>query len=738
MKKQALTNWKSKVDMLKKKGSSKKTSVTPKIIPDIPAKPIQVELADKFNILDNTVVDTPNEELVSLIDNYFENLLYSNEKTINSDFLSQVFWFHKDFNITNIIIKHLENFLKDKKVHIRNNIKKGVFELKTGLNNLIQNYIDKITEFSIHIRDKEYIIKLALTKLYEQIISEPALINYLKIELSTLTNENKPEIKKLTLTLHTISTVNTQLKSYQWFLLLISSSILSLAQEIIDKNYPVSESFQEIIKFREILALYEKVEEYYLFVNIDTTIIETPIFNDIINIIFNYIIKIINGCSIKQVASLINNNKKLLKNIFNSPTLQTKASQDMFSTTFIKNMTKVSIDKCDLYDAINYFMSINTLVSDASKSKVIIGNQISQYISTEECQNLILRIINQSIVSNKNNQINEIINFCFYIKDKDKFVDKYNKALICRLLDKPVIGSELQVVELLARSFVNRSSSIVIYSPNFLISQIASLWNKTQKILTDASMSLKDRESFNALASINKNYNFVTSSYNNWDINQQEGVVSSDLILLNTDYELSNILYNYNQFYNDRYINKRKLLWYPHFGKITFDYLGIEMTMLPIQFMIIEYVHNQGRVSKDNLFDFSLLSGYNHSFKNALISSLLYGGILYQENDFIQISTSYNNVDNYITIFFNTTDYSNIWEKKRVDEFVLSRIDILSTWVNHFVKHTPMILAELYLKIKTRITIFDFDIGLLEEVVNIMIKKDYITYVSDKIHKIVY
>ena len=102
MKKQALTHWKNKTDMIKNK-SSKKRPITPEIIPDIPVNPIQVDLADKFNILDNTVVDTPSEELVSLIDNYFENLLYSNEKTLNSDFLSQVFWFHKDFNITNII-----------------------------------------------------------------------------------------------------------------------------------------------------------------------------------------------------------------------------------------------------------------------------------------------------------------------------------------------------------------------------------------------------------------------------------------------------------------------------------------------------------------------------------------------------------------------------------------------------------------------------------------------------------
>jgi len=84
-------------------------------------------MKDKFNIIQNDVSHINLEELTSLIDNYFENLLYSNERVIHSDLISQILWFRKDFDSTQIILRHLENYLKEKKASIRNSIKKGSF-----------------------------------------------------------------------------------------------------------------------------------------------------------------------------------------------------------------------------------------------------------------------------------------------------------------------------------------------------------------------------------------------------------------------------------------------------------------------------------------------------------------------------------------------------------------------------------------------------------------------------------
>ena len=69
--------------------------------------PVIPSMKDKFNIIKNDVELINIEELTSLIDNYFENLLYSNERVIHSDLISQILWFRKDFDSSQIILRHL-------------------------------------------------------------------------------------------------------------------------------------------------------------------------------------------------------------------------------------------------------------------------------------------------------------------------------------------------------------------------------------------------------------------------------------------------------------------------------------------------------------------------------------------------------------------------------------------------------------------------------------------------------
>ena len=106
-------------------------------------------LVDKFQIIENHVDTITSEDLDSLINNYFENIFHSDEKVIHSDLIFQIFWFKKDFNYKSILINHLINFLKQKKTFVRNNIKKGNFELE-HLIKLIQNYNDKIFPNEFH------------------------------------------------------------------------------------------------------------------------------------------------------------------------------------------------------------------------------------------------------------------------------------------------------------------------------------------------------------------------------------------------------------------------------------------------------------------------------------------------------------------------------------------------------------------------------------------------------------
>ena len=134
-------------------------------ITDKKRKTNTLPLNDKFSIICNDIMSISNSEIVDLLDNYFENLLHSNEKTIHSDLLSQIFWFKKEFDFSTIMLKHLENFLKQKKLSIRHNIKKGNFEIDTGLNKLIESYFEKINSFLTHVQNREEITKILEEKI---------------------------------------------------------------------------------------------------------------------------------------------------------------------------------------------------------------------------------------------------------------------------------------------------------------------------------------------------------------------------------------------------------------------------------------------------------------------------------------------------------------------------------------------------------------------------------------------
>jgi len=678
-------------------------------------------LSDKFNIINDDVKDIPQSNLSSLLDNYFENLLYSNERIIHSDLLSQISWFRKDFDPSEIIIKHLENFLKQKKSIIRTNIKKGVFEIDSGLNKLIQGYCEKITIFSTHLNQKEKIIKTGLTKLFEQIISDPSLISYLKSELSLLKIENKKDVNILINVMKKINNINPDLKSYQWFLFMIASSLTTVIDETNNKSYPVPENFQLIINFRDNLDFYKKVEEYYSFVDKDINII----ISGFINVVFKNLISIMKTCSIKEFFSLIKNYNSILEKLFslNNINYEGKPLKEAFTVNYL-----LFIDNCNykeqLGDFIKCFEVVSNLLNPTGTSRDIINNKISQLFSNEISQNYLLDMINQQLLSSNTNETSyrDILNFLSNIKDKDKFIEKYNSLMISRLLFSPNIDAERNIYTVLENKFGER------------------LLNKTNKILTDMEYSMKDQENFKELFLNSNKLHVITSSCGNWDINQNEGILSNELITQSKDESaLMYYLSKYNTFYQKRYQDKRKLNWSPHFGEITFDYLNKEFKMMPIQFIVIEFI-NKMKSSKETILNANILSGYNEDFRKSIVSSLLFGGILKQENDIITLNSDIDKMStNYVDIFFSTTNYTDIWNKRREVELQMTREDVLSSWINHFVKKVSCDIVELYDKIKAQLTLFEFDKKLLEKVVTSMIEKDYIKYNSEnKLEKLLW
>ena len=377
--------------------------------------------------------------------------------------------------------------------------------------------------------------------------------------------------------------------------------------------------------------------------------------------------------------------------------------------------------------------------------------------SNERSQNYLLDIINQNINIQENyNDICNIIYFCSNMNDRDKFVEKYNRMLINRILHKPNIINEKKYYTILAHKFEG-------------VNQIY----KTNKILTDIENTLQDKKNFIKMMNDNKSFqnsintnidklnnmeekpninlnmdyydiinrlNVITSSYSIWDINQTEGIVGNDILTnFKKNYFLTNIMSCYNNFYEFIHENKRSLNWYPHFGEIVFDLNEIEFKMLPIQFMILEYVDEMKEISKNDLINFPIFSGYNEHFRKSIISSLLLGKIIKLEENKIKINQDITNIStNYIELFFTSSGYIDIWNNRREKELVLSREEVLSSWINHFVKKESISKIELFYKIQKSLNLFDFNIEFLDKVINDMIIKDYIKYNEDKIEKIIW
>lgn len=692
-------------------------------------------MEDKFAIIQNDICNLSNDELISKLDNYFENLFFdTNQRIFHNDLIIQIIQFRKDIDISEIILRHLDNYLKEKKIAIRNSIKKGNFEIDSGLNSLIKNYFDKINICSYFISDNKKIMSYGLSQLYHKIITDPSLLTFLTYELSSLEKNNINSIKKLTTVMKKISIVNPETKSYQWFLFIIASSIKTIMDKNINKTYPISnENYQQIINFKENLSLYQKVETFYSYVGIDIRIIT----DSITSIIWSSFIKIMNSCSSIELYYLIEYNKNIFKTIIAND-LSHSFTNQLF--VFIILQEEKHKNLINLTNFIKCFQTIHELVLPSGNSRDKINAKISEIFSNEDSQNVLLETINKTILTENINNLYDILYFCSSIKNKDIFIEKYNRMLINRLLHKPNIYIERKYYDVLYNIFGDK------------------LLYKTNKILTDIEYTIEDKGNFIKLSDnikkenkpfqdlIGYNYNIatvmnvVTSSYNNWDINYSEGIIPDDFVKkYNNDYILLNMMYVYTHYYKLRYENKRKLNWYPHFGEIVFDFNEIEFKMLPIQFILLEHIYKVTIISKNDLINFQIFSGYNEHFKKSIVSSLLLGGIIILEDDNIKINSNTSKIaSNYIDLFFTSSGYIDIWNINREKELILSREEVLSSWINHFLKKESLEKIELMSKIKKSMDLFVLSIDFLDNVIIDMINKKYIKYNQKKLEKIIW
>lgn len=100
------------------------------------------------------------------------------------------------------------------------------------------------------------------------------------------------------------------------------------------------------------------------------------------------------------------------------------------------------------------------------------------------------------------------------------------------------------------------------------------------------------------------------------------------------------------------------------------------------------------------------------------------GGIIILEDDNIKINSNTSKIaSNYIDLFFTSSGYIDIWNINREKELILSREEVLSSWINHFLKKESLEKIELMSKIKKSMDLFVLSIDFLDNVIIDMINK---------------
>jgi hypothetical protein len=339
------------------------------------------------------------------------------------------------------------------------------------------------------------------------------------------------------------------------------------------------------------------------------------------------------------------------------------------------------------------------------------------------------------IKSNKEKEVIKLLQFVSAVKDKDMLIDQYYQTLVRRLLDYIIqhkndkqllcnyLKTENKICEFMKFKFGDR----LIY--------------KIKKVIYDTEVSIDDNSNFATCVTDVPDMLVLTTSYNNWDVNQTEGLLDKAIVKTVENTLLGKYLAYYQQFYETRYENKRQLNWFPHFGEVNITYLNQPFKMLPIQFMVIEMFNDVPSVSVDEITKAPFFANYSPRFMNDVIESLIVSGLVSGNDTNIVLTTQLNPgkfVNNLVDVFFSSSDCVSVWEQRRDQELTHSREEIVYANVNHLLKTKVMDISELFEMTVKTINIFELDKKVFDKAIEHMCSMDYIKVEGTLCSKIEY
>jgi hypothetical protein len=687
-----------------------------------------MSLIDKFRIIENHIKLENEEIIVSKIENYFDNYINTGFKILDINYINQVIWFKK-YNLTINIENQLKEYLIRHRNDIRKSIKNDNFEL-SKLNNFIEVSVNKLKYINDTINSPNNKLIIEGVKLLSKlIISDSIILLFIEKEISYLDKNLLNEIKILVNKIKNLAKYDS-LVTFDKILMTFGNTFVKQIIEM--EELPLPDNIRRIQKLNDIINYLNQVKEYFNFIT-DFNIIDS----NINQIIFENLIDIIKYNSVDEIEYVFNQKSVTINNLMINKTSNPEILNNITNgiidliTRSLKSLNNNNID--NIFKIINILGFCDNIIHQSQKE--IINEKISLIFSLEET--ILDRIhinIDHLVRDHKVHEVIKLLKFTSIVKDKDIFISKYYQNLIKRLmekisdvsLDEEYIGTspiyfsnELDIIKFLKTIFNNK------------------LTYKLEKVILDTQKSYTDIIFFNRNNPTNKMV-VITTSYNNWDVNQNEGLVSSNIIENIKETQLGCHLTLYEEYYKSRYNDKRVLYWYPHFGEVNITYLDKEIKMLPIQFMILEMFNDTNQQNLENVLNAIFLKNYTKKFINDIINSIVSSKLFKMKNNKLILNQTNNFESDLIDIFFNISDYSKIWEQQRNEEIVLSREEIICANINHHIKLCPMTRNKLFEVVSESIDVFQLDELLFNKSLQYMCNMDYILLNEQMYQKIFY
>ncbi len=639
------------------------------------------------------------------IDHYLENLIIHDNSNINIYNINNYIYssINNDetiINIINIIKKYIESNIKNQRNHFRMLNKKN----KLSLIDFI-NYFDKFIKLNIKIytafhhiiknnknekkiwNDNE-IIQFSIQKLVDLLYQD--IIMKITIRKNISENiDNKKNTELFRFNYYTVN-FNEYYPVYDLFVNLVSESIITALEFI---KLDVDENINKIYHFN-------KLSQYYL----------ASLQN------YNYIVKNKEMIIFKEHIEFYINSILINNNINNIISFLTTYKDHLLLLNEHINVLVVLINyqPTNFKDFLLYYSTIlNIFEYKDIKNNIMIGIKMNMenFDTTENCEYLV-NIINYNIIHNINPDCNWIYYIIgYHMINKDEFVIN-----ICQKFMNRAIYSNINTK--------NEFNNYLLFNKAF---ENDTLLHYKYKIIFTNIFRSND---FNTLNNIfNNKLKMLVINPEAWNLNiygYSNNIINKNIF---TAY-LCNILYNYNL------KTQKHLNYYLHLGHVDITIQDTQLIVLPAQMLCIEQFSGFNKPIKYNDFYENIkinLNNYDNNFISKIIKSL--DCILEKDGDNIFMkpfnkSFSFKYI-NLIDVFHNINNTNMIIKKNIQLELAHSRIDIINSVINHFIKQQDYNMDKLYNKVKEQITIFELDQILYMDSIKNMISKDYIEYNSN-------